>query len=212
MELTVIDNKGKSTGSVQIEDRLVQYDANPALLHEVVVAHLANQRSGTHATKNRAEVSGGGVKPWRQKGTGRARSGSIRSPLWRKGGVIFGPNPRDYTQDLPKKKKKGAFRLAIRHIIEENRLQVVEPVTVAEPKTKLVAAVFAKWNAPHGSLYVVDKITPEFRRVSRNIAAVAVADAESLNAYDVLRARKVFITKPAFDLLVARLAKNAEKN
>src|SRR5688500_1045938 len=111
MELKVLDNKGKENGSVQLDDSLVNVKGSPTVLHEAVVAYQASQRAGTHSTKTRMEVSGGGIKPWKQKGTGRARSGSTRSPLWRKGGIIFGPKPRDYSQTLPRQKRKLAFRL-----------------------------------------------------------------------------------------------------
>src|SRR4051794_33552199 len=121
MELKVINNSGKEAGSVKFDEKLVETKTSPALLHEVVVAYRAGQRSGTHGVKTRAEVSGGGMKPWRQKGTGNARSGSTRSPLWRKGGIIFGPVERDYTQSINKKKKQLAFKMALRGLIEDNR-------------------------------------------------------------------------------------------
>src|SRR5688572_23982749 len=132
MELKVIDNKGQESGAIQFDSDVLPKKGSRAVLHEYVVAYRANKRSGTHDTLTRTEVSGGGLKPWRQKGTGRARSGSIRSPLWRKGGIVFGPTPRDYSQDLPRKKKQLAFRLAVKDLIEDNRLQVVEPIQIKE--------------------------------------------------------------------------------
>lgn len=211
MELQVIDNKGKESNKVQFDDGLLQGKASKAVLHEAVVAYLGNQRSGTHSTKNRSEVSGGGIKPWRQKGTGRARAGSIRSPLWRHGGVIFGPRPRDYRQDMPKRKKKLAFQLAVQNMIEENRMQVVDPISISEPKTKLVAAVYKKWNTPTDSIYVVDKKDAMFEQASRNIPAVTVMDAESLNYFHCLRARKVFITPSALQMVVGRISRQVER-
>lgn len=205
MELKVLNNKGQEKGSVQIDDKILAVKASAALLHEVSVAYQAAQRSGTHGVKTRAEVSGGGLKPWKQKGTGRARSGSTRSPLWRKGGIIFGPVNRDYTQDLPRRKKKLAFQLAFKGLIDDNRLQVVEPVSVAEPKTKNVAAVYAKWNAPTDSILVVDKIDANFSRASRNIANVRVSDADTFNTMDCMRARRVFMTPGALEKLTSRL-------
>src|SRR4029077_5452157 len=118
----IIDNSGKESGNVSFDEALVQTKGSKAVLHELVVAFQAGQRSGTHAVKTRATVSGGGKKPWRQKGTGNARSGSTRSPLWRKGGVIFGPVNRDYSQDLPKKKKKLAFQMAVKDLFATNRI------------------------------------------------------------------------------------------
>lgn len=205
MELKVIDNKGQQAGSVKFDEALVQTKASKAVLHELVVAYNAQQREGTHSTKTRAQVSGGGKKPWKQKGTGNARSGSTRSPLWRKGGIIFGPNPRDYSISVPKKKRKLAFRMAINELISENRLQVVEPIKISEPKTKNVAAVYTSWKAPTDSLLVVDKIDPTFDRASRNIENVCVTDAATLSAYDCLRARRVFITATALEQLVGRI-------
>ncbi len=212
MELNVINNKGEKSGSVELKEELTATKASPSLLHEVVTAYRAGLRSGTHGVKTRAEVSGGGVKPWKQKGTGRARSGSTRSPLWRKGGIIFGPVPRSYKQDLPVAKKRTAFRMAIAQLIKNNRFQIVEPIQITEPKTKSVAAIYQKWNAPTSSLLVVDKIDSQFNRASRNINSVRVTDVQSLNTYEVLGARRLFITKPAFDALVERLAKSVGAN
>lgn len=210
MELKVIDVKGQEAGVVQLDEKLLPLKSKDAVVHEVVTAYLAGLRSGTHAVKTRAEVSGGGIKPWRQKGTGRARSGSIRSPLWRKGGIIFGPEPRSYKQELPRKKKQLAFRIAFMNLVNEGRIQVVEDVKITEPKTKNVAAIYAKWQAPAQSVLVIDKLDPTFARASRNIENVCVIDAESFNTYDLLRARRVFVTKPAFDQLTARMASSLE--
>jgi len=211
MEFTILNNKGKEAGKVEFNEALLQNKASKAVLHDVVVAHLANQRQGTHFTKTRAEVSGGGIKPWRQKHTGRARSGSIRSPLWRHGGIIFGPRPRDYRQDVPKKKKHLAFRMALQGLIQSERLQVVEPVTVSEPKTKLVSGIYKKWNAPTDSLFVLDKIDPLFARAAKNIAGVQVTTVDSLNTYDCMAARKIFITPTALEQLTARIGKGLEE-
>lgn len=211
MELKVIDNKGLESRTVNIDDAFVKVSGSKAVLHEVVVAYRADQRAGTHSTRTRSQVSGGGLKPWRQKGTGRARSGSTRSPLWRHGGIIFGPNPRDYRQDLPKKKRKLAFRMAFGGLIEDKRIQVVEPIALPEVKTKHVAAVYKKWQAPTDSLFVVEKIDPNFQRAARNVSNVRVFDVETLSAYDFLRARRVFITEPALDALASRLGSASEE-
>jgi large subunit ribosomal protein L4 len=211
MDLKVLNNKGQENGTVQFDENLLPKKGSKAVLHEIVVAHLAGQRSGTHAVKTRAEVSGGGLKPWRQKGTGRARSGSTRSPLWRKGGIIFGPVPRDYSVSIPKKKKQLAFGLAVKSLLEENRLQVVDAVEISEPKTKHVAAVYAKWQAPTDSVLLVDKVDANFHRAARNIAHVKVADVASFNVYDALRARRVFITRPALEQLSSRFNKNSSE-
>jgi large subunit ribosomal protein L4 len=210
MILNIIDNKGQSAGQVDFDSEILPKKGSKAVLHEYVVAFRANKHVGTHKVKTRTEVSGGGIKPWKQKHTGRARSGSIRSPLWRHGGIVFGPTPRDYSQDLPRKKKQLAFRLAVKELLEDNRLQVVEPIQISEAKTRVVAAVYKKWQAPSDSLFVVDKIQPEFGRASRNIENVRVADVASFNAYEALQARRVYITKPALDLLIKRLGAASE--
>ena len=130
MELKIINNTGQESGAVQFDEALVATRASQAVLHEVVVAYLAGLRSGTHRTKTRAEVSGGGIKPWKQKHTGNSRSGSNRSPLWRKGGIIFGPVPRDYSVTIPKKKKHLAFRMAMKSLLDNNKIQVVDPIEI----------------------------------------------------------------------------------
>lgn len=209
MELKVINNKGTESGSVQFDDALIDTKASKSVLHEVVLAYQAAQRSGTHRTLTRAEVSGGGLKPWKQKGTGRARSGSTRSPLWRHGGIIFGPNPRDYSIAIPKKKKALAFRMAIKGLLDDNRLQVVDPIEISEVKTKHVAAVYSKWQAPTNSLYVVDKVNADLNRAARNIANVKLMDVATLNTYDCLRARRIFLTKPALEALTSRISKSS---
>lgn len=206
MELKVINNKGTESGSVQFDDALIDTKASKSVLHEVVLAYRAAQRSGTHRTLTRAEVSGGGLKPWKQKGTGRARSGSTRSPLWRHGGIIFGPVPRDYSVAIPKKKKQLAFRMALKGLIDDNRFQVVDPIEISEAKTKHVAAIYSKWKAPTDSIFLVEKIEPKLNQAARNIANVRLLDVASLNAYDCLRARKVFLTKTALQALTARIS------
>lgn len=210
MELKILNNKGQESGSVQFDETLVATKASKAVLHEVVTAYRAAQRSGTHSTLNRSLVSGGGIKPWKQKGTGRARAGSIRSPLWRHGGIIFGPTPRSYRQDISVSKKQTAFRMALSGLMADGRLQIVEPIALSEPKTKHVAAVYRKWQTPSDSLLVVDKIEPKLLQAARNISSVRLVDAESLNAYECLRARRVFMTKPALDKITERVAKPQE--
>jgi large subunit ribosomal protein L4 len=211
MELKVINNKGADNGTVQFDESLVATKASKAVLHEVVLAYQAAQRSGTHRTLTRAEVSGGGLKPWKQKGTGRARSGSTRSPLWRHGGIIFGPVPRDYSVSIPKKKKQLAFRMAVKGLIDDNRIQVVDPIEISEAKTKHVAAVYSKWQAPTDSLFVVEKIEPILNKAARNIPNVRLIDVASLNTYDCLRARKLYVTKQALQAIVSRITANTGK-
>ncbi len=211
MELKVIDNKGQASGTVQFAgEAVLETKGSKSVLHEYTVAFLSNKREGSHSTKTRAEVSGGGLKPWKQKHTGRARAGSTRSPLWRKGGIIFGPNPRDYSIELPKKKKQLAFRLAVKGLFDDDRFQVVEPIKLSEVKTKNVAAVYKKWNAPTDSILLVEKVEADFARASRNIPNVRVVDVATFNAYDAMRARRVFVTKSALNSLSTRLGTVSE--
>jgi large subunit ribosomal protein L4 len=142
------------------------------LIHEVVTAYLANQRRGTHSTKTRGEVSGGGLKPWKQKHTGNARAGSIRSPLWRHGGITFGPKPRSYVQAVPPAKRRLALRAVLSSFAADGKLTVVDQFSVAEPKTKHVAAMVAALKLGPKSIVVVDDITPVLDRAARNLAGL----------------------------------------
>jgi large subunit ribosomal protein L4 len=139
--LDVLNSKGQKAGSVELADAVFKVKAPSTLIHEVVTAYLANQRRGTHSTKTRGEVSGGGLKPWKQKHTGNARAGSIRSPLWRKGGITFGPKPRSYVQAVPPAKRRLALRAVLSSFVADGKLTVVDQFLLAEPKTKHVAAM-----------------------------------------------------------------------
>jgi large subunit ribosomal protein L4 len=169
----------------------------------VITAYRGNQRRGTSDTKTRAEVSGGGHKPWRQKGTGNARSGSNRSPLWRKGGIIFGPHPRSYRRDLDEAKRRLALTTALS--VKASDVAVLESLPEGEGKTGALGKIFGK-AVPEGRiLVVVDKRSDLLRRSIRNIARVSLADTRELNAWMLMLAPKVLITKAALDALEARL-------
>lgn len=171
------------------------------LLHEVVTAYLANQRKGTACTKTRGEISGGGIKPWRQKGTGRARAGSIRSPLSRKGGVVFGPKPRSYRQDLPKKKLRKALIMALSSKIINNEIIITNDFLLPEHKTKKVKQIFDKLNIDGKILLVVKSIDRNLKLATRNLGYVNLISVNSLNTYDVLNADRVIFTQDAFNEL-----------
>ncbi|MBI3292371.1 MAG: 50S ribosomal protein L4 [Elusimicrobia bacterium] len=175
------------------------------LLHEVTTAYLANRRAGTASTKTRSEVSGGGHKPWRQKGTGRARQGSIRSPLWRKGGIIFGPKPRSFAIPVPERKRHTALQQALSVRAAEGAIVVVDGVLLPEPKTRHLAQWCARCHLSAGSLLVIDRSSEELKRASRNLATLEVTEVASLNAYSVLRAKRVVFTRPALEHLVKHL-------
>ena len=167
------------------------------LLHSAVVNHLANKRAGTASTKNKALVSGGGKKPWKQKGTGRARAGSNRSPLWRHGGTCFGPLPRDYSYSLPKKAKRAALVDAIASKVAENRLIVIDNLTLAEPKTKLMSALLENLGMQESALVLIKDENKNLTLAARNIPTVKVLRMGNINVYDVLKYRYLLTTQDA---------------
>jgi len=179
------------------------------LLHEMVKAQLASRRAGTVATKTRGSVSGGGKKPWRQKGTGRARAGSTRSPLWTGGAVIFGPQPRDYAYRLPRSARRAALcsALAARH--GEGRLTVVDEFRLEAPKTRYMVACLRDLGVAGGALVVLAQPDVDVMRAARNLPAVKVVPAVGLNVYDVLDHQHLVMTREALELVVARLEAEA---
>ncbi|HEY8416824.1 MAG TPA: 50S ribosomal protein L4, partial [Limnochordales bacterium] len=179
---------------------------NPGLLHQAVLMHLANRRQGTHSTKTRGEVSGGGRKPWRQKGTGRARHGSIRSPLWRHGGVVFGPKPREYGWTMPQKQRRLALKQALSSKVGDGDLVVVERLSLAEPKTRVMAAVLRKLDAQRKPLIVMAEKDEKVILAARNIPGVQLLPANALSVYSVLNSGKLVMTRDAVKQLEEALA------
>ena len=193
MKLDVTTAAGKSAGTVDAPDDLFGIEPNIPVMHQVVTAQLAHRRAGTHSTKTRAEVAGGGAKPWRQKGTGRARQGSIRAPQWRGGGVAHGPKPRDYTQRTPKKMVRLALRSALSDRASEGQVKVVDDWAITEPKTKQGITVLeqlglrAKGERVPRVLLVLDREEDAAWKSFRNLGKyVQIVLPEELNAYDVL--------------------------
>lgn len=172
-------------------------EVKPHLLHRVVVNQLANRRAGTAATKNRALVSGGGKKPWRQKGTGRARAGSIRSPLWRHGGTVFGPVPRDYSYSIPKKEKRAALCAALSLKVNENRLIVLDKLELVEPKTRLMAELLKKLGVAENALLLLPTENRNVMLAARNLPSVKVLRIQNLNVYDLIKYRYLITTSEA---------------
>ena len=202
-QANAIDGTGKSTGSRDLPDELFGGEINVPLMHQVVTAQLAAARSGTSSTKTRSEVRGGGSKPWRQKGTGRARHGSIRSPIWRGGGVVFGPHPRSYVKRLPKKMRKAALRSALASKVAEGRVWVLDGFT--EAKTKAAAAALGAAEIEGRVLVVVngrDDSDTTIDRAFRNLVGVAFSLHTSLSTYDVLVADHIVFTVSAIDAYV----------
>jgi len=198
VKLKIQNLQGKVVGSLEVADRLFAVKANPALVHQVVVAHQANARQGTSNTKTRDEVSGGGKKPWAQKHTGRARQGSIRSPQWRHGGIVFGPHPRSYTQHTSKRMRRQALSVALSEKVRSEDLIVLENLTLDATKTREMAKVLGALKvADMPVLLVTDEAAAETLRTARNLAKVDTLPAYQLNTYDVLRHRKLVMTVDA---------------
>lgn len=184
-------------GELDLADNVFGAPVNEALLYEAARFFLAAKRAGTHATKTRAEVAGSGRKPWRQKGTGRARVGSIRSPLWRHGGTVHGPQPRDYSYRMPKKMLRGALCSALSAKLAENKLTVVDAFTLDSHKTREFRKVLERFEAGRPVLLVDSQANRNLLLSSRNLPGVEFRRARSLNAYDLLRHARVFISQPA---------------
>jgi len=205
----VLDPAGKKQGTVDLDEATFGIEPNVPVLNQVVTAQLAARRSGSQSTKTRAEVAGGGAKPWKQKGTGRARAGSSRSPIWAGGGTIFGPQPRDYSYQLPKSARKAALRsvLAARH--GEGKLVVVDALKLAEPKTKQMVECLKGLGIEGSALVVTASPDEGLSRASRNLAKVKVLPVLGLNVYDVLKHQTLIITRDALEQLSARLTGEA---
>ena len=209
MKLPVIDISGQPRGEVDFADKLlIKNGKGTQAVHDAILAYRANQRLGTASTKQISEVAGSGKKPWRQKGTGRARAGSFASPLWRGGGVVFGPKPRDYSMRVPKKVKLLAFRKALSERLLGGNMVVIDELKLASHKTKEFAGIMAKLGAKTvATLLVTDQVDANLRLASRNLPGVQVEPADSVNAYQLLRFERIVATKAALEKLRARLGK-----
>lgn len=200
----VIDTSGKKIKEVKAPDEIFAVPLKEHLLYEAVINYRANQRQGTASTKTRGEVRGGGRKPWRQKGTGRARAGSTRSPIWKGGGTTFGPKPRDYSYSLPKKAKKIALKSVLSMKLAEKQLLIVDALKLKEPKTKEFMALIK--NLKLDSALIVDQHdNKNLFLAARNIPKTKVIDVSQVTVYDVLNHNWLVLTKKAFDSLTERL-------
>lgn len=196
-KVTVYDMTGKSVGEMNLSDAVFGIEPNAAVMHAAVVNYLANQRQGTQSTLTRAEVRGGGRKPWRQKGTGHARQGSIRAPQWTHGGIALGPKPRDYSYSLNRKVKRLAIKSAFSTKALEENIIVVDNIDVTEYKTKTVVAMLKALGAEKRALIVMPEKNERFIKSAANIPGVKTALVNTLNTYDVLNAGKFIIAKDA---------------
>ena len=193
----VYDMANKQVGDIELNDDIFSVEVNAGLLHQAVVMQLASQRLGTHATKTRSFVRGGGRKPWRQKGTGRARAGSTRSPLWVGGGTVFGPHPRSYAFSMPRKQRRLALKCALSDKVKSGDLIVLDTLAFEAPKTKEAVKVLAAFESPKKALFITADEVENVEKSARNIPGVKAISAMGLNVFDILHHDKVFVTKDA---------------
>ena len=193
----VLKVDGSKSGSVELSDSVFAIEPNNSVLFEAINLQRASLRQGTHAVKNRSAVRGGGRKPWRQKGTGRARQGTIRAPQWRGGGIVFGPTPRSYAYKMPKKMRRLALRSALSYKVQENALTVVDAINFEAPKTKEFKTVLANLEQPKKVLVVTESEDVNVALSARNIPGVQVSTAQGLNVLDLTSADSVVITEAA---------------
>ncbi|MDD2707232.1 MAG: 50S ribosomal protein L4 [Verrucomicrobiae bacterium] len=210
MKVKIYNQQGESRGETEVDSRFTFKGVSPQVVHDAVVAYRANQRMGTACTKTIAEVTGSGKKPYKQKGTGRARAGLVRSPLWRKGGVVFGPKPRDYSKRMPREIKRLAFDQALAGRIKSDDVIVVESFDVQTSKTKDFTGILKKLPVKGFTLLVHESPSANLRLASRNVATVQMVSAASVNAYQLLDCDKIVITQAALRLLGARGVQQAE--
>jgi len=192
--------EGKKVGDVTLNESVFNVEVNKAVLHQVVVAQLANKRQGTQSAKTRAEVRGGGIKPWRQKGTGRARQGSIRSPQWVGGGIVFAPKPREYRVSLPKSMRRVAMKSALTVKVLENEMIVLENLEMDAPKTKTIVAMLKAFDVKK-ALIVTSESNANVYKSGRNVEGIQVIPVNNINVYDLLKYDNLIITKDAVSKL-----------
>lgn len=201
-KLSVYDIQGKKTEEI---DSIFDGKVNPAVISQVVTMSLANRRAGLAATKTRGEVSGGGKKPWKQKGTGRARAGSSRSPLWRHGGVVFGPHPRNFHYALPSKIRNAALLSALNEKILKDDIMVLEAIKISQPKSKEIQTLLNNLKVKESATIVMQQSEKDIQKAVRNFPHVRTALAKDLNALEVLETKKILISKDALKVLQERL-------
>jgi large subunit ribosomal protein L4 len=207
MKLKIQDMKGQSQGELEVKFAMIENGKGTQAVHDTVVAYNAAQRSGTACTKTAGEVAGTNKKPWKQKGTGRARAGSFRSPLWRGGGVVFGPKPRDYSKKVSRGTKQLALRKALSERLSAGDVLVVNDFKLDSPKTKGFVDVLSALKLEGTALIVAQGIDKNLTLASRNIEKIALTTSDELNTYQVLRSDKLVFTRGAFEKVEERLAK-----
>ncbi|MEG1609017.1 MAG: 50S ribosomal protein L4 [Clostridia bacterium] len=197
MQLKVYNTQAAEVGAVELNDEVFGWDYNEALIHQVIVSYQANQRQGTKSTLTRSEVRGGGVKPWKQKGTGRARQGSIRAPQWIKGGVVFAPKPRDFSVKINKYSKCRAMLSAMSYRVQNNEIKVLDKVEIGEAKTKLVQTILNNFKVNGKALIITDTNDEILLRAAKNVEGLEIVNIELLNVYQLVAYGSIFATKEA---------------
>lgn len=205
-KVAVYTMAGEQTGEMELNESVFGVEVNEAVVHQAVVMQLASQRLGTHATKTRGMVRGGGRKPWKQKGTGRARSGSTRSPIWVGGGTVFGPVPRSYAFRMPRKQRRLAIRCALSSKVQSGEVIVLESMELAQPKTKSVVEMLKKFDVEKKALIITADENETVERSARNIPGVKAISSGGLNVFDLLHHTKLFLTKDAVSRIEEVLA------
>ncbi|MGH7953835.1 MAG: 50S ribosomal protein L4 [Limisphaerales bacterium] len=205
MKIAIKNIEGKDQGELEVKFPLIENGKGTQAVHDAVVAYRAAQRSGTACTKTVGDVQGSNKKPWKQKGTGRARAGSVRSPLWPGGGVVFGPKPRDFAKKISKKTRALALRKALSERLKAGDIVVVDDLKLKSPKTKEFVGVIAALDLTGTTLVVSTGAEKNLALASRNVVGVALTTSDSLNTYDVLRPDKLLFTRSAFEKVEARL-------
>lgn len=206
--LDIYNQQGKKIDELELDEKIFDGKVVKTLLHQAVVIFLANQRMGLASSKNRGEVRGGGRKPWRQKGTGRARVGSTRSPIWHGGGVTFGPKPRDYNKKMPRRMKTLALKSALNAKFTDKEIILIDKISLEEHKTKILAGILAKLKLKSDKVtLVVDKIDNNLKLASRNISDFYLEKAEELNTYTALNCNKLIFTRDSLRIVGERIKK-----
>lgn len=205
--ITLMSINGEKVGDLELSQKVFGADRNVPLMHQAVIEELANLRSGTHDTKTRGEVRGGGAKPYRQKGTGRARQGSIRAPHYPGGGVTFGPHPRSYKQSMPRKMKRAALRSALSAKMADGEIVIVDDLVVNEVSTKKMTGILQKLEAYGKVLIATTEISEELYKSSRNIPGIALREAPALSVAEVIDSDRIIVTKAAAQVLEEAFSK-----
>jgi large subunit ribosomal protein L4 len=205
-QVPVYNMAGEQVDTIDLNDKIFAAPIREVTIHQAAVRQMANLRQGTASTKTRSFVSGGGAKPWRQKGTGRARQGSTRAPQWRHGGIVFGPHPRDYRQEMPRKARRAAVRSLLTTKVNENRLKVLDQLALEEGKTKLMAGLLKALAVEGKALISMGASDENAVRASRNIPTIKALPAANLNALDLLKYDTLILTKDGVDVLERFLA------